>query len=444
MGIKDFAISMLKRDIKQFKLYIVSIVISIAVVFNLFNLLYNGQFTAMGDISFMFNSMITFMTIAIAIMFVFFTNRYFLIKKTKEIGISLISGRNVYEIGSMIEIQNCIILGIGLALGVIFGILTMPLFLFIMYSALGVTGSYFSLSLEGLYYTAAVIIMEFIWIILINFGYIYRQEVKDLLVNEQRMYEPDRRKFKFKPWVYLLVYILPIFILGILLFQNISKNDFSQFTNIIIIQAAFGLLGMFQYYIPFKFHEVKSKKFIRDRYKLLAFSNLEYSLRKAALIILAFGMTSITLISFLCNGLTQGLEKLIPAKTLEIIAAKTNSLTIISYVLILLLISITLIYKVAIEAENRKRNFKQYLILGYTKLEILKVASLEMKYFYGLITFTPLLYIGVMVASQVYAEVISLNLASFIVGSYLLIMLLTYVTSNYIYRRIVLNYIERG
>ncbi|MGL4772278.1 MAG: hypothetical protein ACRC2K_01825 [Clostridium sp.] len=431
MGVYEFGLKMLKAEFRQCAFFMVSIVISNAVLFNLFNLIYNGEFVTAGygDKYYPIYAGIVLIAMVVAMILVFFTNSYFIIKKTKEVAIATLSGRSPGEIASMIGYQNVILLGISLVIGFAFGIIIMPLFLLAMYSALGIQGSIFAFSLEGLLYTLMVVVMEFIWIILINVGFAFRREIKDLMSEQEQRYTPFVEKFKIPAIIYWIGLLLPYGAFAYICFGEVVDTEkILYMENVISFSTSFACVFII-FYIPRFLTNLKKKKGFKNKILLMVTSNLQYSIRKAGYIV---GILLLTSVNFI----------VIASKSAD--APLVKMLAITALVVVLILLSLVLIYKVAIEAENRKRGFKQLLLVGYTLDEIRRIIVKEIGWFYGIVITIPVSYIALLCVAAIQSRIMTISFAINCVGAFLLIMLISYGASMIIYKKIVIGYLKNS
>ncbi|MGL5151678.1 MAG: FtsX-like permease family protein [Clostridium sp.] len=429
MGVYTFAKQMLKAEIRQCIFFVVSIIISNAVLFNLFNLMYNGEFVTFkhGDANYMGYAAITLMVMVIVMVLVFFTNSYFIIKKSKEIAIATLSGRTPGEIASIIGYQNIVIISVGLGLGIVFGIIMMPIFLKIMYSTLGITGSIFTISLEGLMYTSIIVVMEFIWIVMINMGFAFRKEIKDLISMQQSQYTPFKVKYKVPGAIYWIGSLLPGIILLATFFMKVPNNEKYSIIENVILSCSFIACLAIMFHVPVILENFKKKRGYKNRITLMVTSNLQYSFRKIAYIVGIQIVYSINFIVMACKLSDSPLIKMF---------------AIISLVVTTILIALILIYKVAIEAENRKRNFKQLILIGYTNEEVRKIIVGEMVWLYSIIIGIIVYYMIVICAAAIISEVMVISFAINSICMFIAVMLIAYIISVHIYKKSVFKYLN--
>lgn len=426
MGIVRFAIKMLLKDIKQSIFYLVSMIFSIAIVFNDFNLLFNEDFVDKSDkVAYYTFSGIALTVLLVSLLFVAFANLYFIYGKTKELAIAVISGRSVYAVGAILAIQNLLLGILGIIIGLAIGFMIMPIVNNFAYGFIGGEITQGGLSIDGLTVTLAIIGIQLVDMVVIDLAYTYRREVVDLLTEQKNMYARDNRNFKTPALVYWILYFSPILIV----FAPINIVDKAQVLIMAQGIAIPGMIGVVNIALPKIILKIKEKYLYDDKIKLLAFSNLHYSLRKSNFLIVTL-IVSVTylILIFSTIGMTQ----------------EVKVVSMISYVVVICIMAITIVYKILIEGVNRKKLFTQLKLVGYINKEINKIIELETILLYGVIIFIPLLPISIMIIGNTLSGGMTLTSAITIVSIYLGAFLISLAISLIGYRKIVFNSIKEG
>lgn len=424
MGIFRYAIRMLKKDLIQCSFYILSMCCSIAVLFNMFNILYNENFTAKGDSTYIIYSFIAVILLVVALIFIVFANLYFIYSKTKEFAIVVLSGRSVHELGFIILLQNIILGIIGSALGIIVGVLLLPLSNSIVYNFVGLQPELWHFSKMGVLTLVLIMGMQFILMVLVDMGYVYRREISELVRETNEGYDVDKRTVKVNPNVYLIGYLLPI-IVPIVVPMNISSR--AGISLLLIIPSIAAIKGLFSFFIPQFILKLKEKIGAYDKVKLIALSNLHYSIRKASLLIITL-VISISILTLLTLTSYDRPE-------IQIVCLAT-------YIVIVVFIAITIVYKMLIEVINRKNVFKQVLLLGYTRKEISKIIRNEVIYFFGIVILIPNLQFGVLFLLSVLDNIMHLRDAAILLGGLTVTFLIAAIITYIAYSSIIKKYIK--
>ncbi|PRR81461.1 hypothetical protein [Clostridium vincentii] len=215
----------------------------------------------------------------------------------------------------------------------------------------------------------------------------------------------------------------------IVVLSPINIEDKAQVLIISQFIAIPGMIGVVNIALPKLILKLKEKYFYDDKIKLIAFGNLHYSLRKSNFLIVTLIVTVTYLISmFSSKGMTQ----------------QVKVVAMISYVVVICIMAITIVYKILIEGVNRKKMFNQLKLVGYVNKEINKIIDLETILLYGVIIFIPLLPISIMIIGNTVSGGMNLTSAIAIVSIYLVAFLISLAISLIGYRKIVFNSIKEG
>ena len=381
MGCIKFSLRMLFKSIKQCIFYIVSMVFAIMVIFNIFNLLYNSDFVNKEHYGTF--SLLTVIILLVSLFLIAFANMYFISGKSKEMSIAILSGRSVYNVGTILTIQNMIICIIGIVLGLLAGVGIMPIINTIVYKSAGLEVNPYAFSSLGFLLTSLIIIIQFVFMILVDMGYAYRKEIIDLIKGESNTIDipitrtkdleesiklaggfsgwygipkkkDNEKRKRRKNYIFIFIYILPM--LSLLLPINIDNKS-----QIVITTSFLSIIG-------------------------ILLSNLLYSLRKVKFLIIVAIVSSVILINLMADKDLLGYEKII---------------TLITFIITVSIMALATNYKVFIEAVNRKRIFKQLFLIGYTGDKIKRIVGEEVIFLYGLLLLIPIPQIlGVLICNM--------------------------------------------
>lgn len=455
MGSLKFAMNMLLKNIRQCIFYMVSMIFASAVILNTFNLLFNEDFISSSDESYKIFSAIAFIVLLTAMFFVAFANLYFIYGKTKELAIAVLSGRSVYTVGFILTIQNLLLGLIGTFIGFVIGFAVMPLINIYVYSSAGFPINKFAFSNTGFIITILILIIQYVMMIVIDMGYVYRREIIELLNEQSKMYEfkaeeesivdssnpqlsylpPSLRAMYTKEEnntnkdnnkkniMYLVICFLPLVTIVI----PTSIENKLIIANGLAFIALFGVLRILNKSIPEFINKIKSKKYLYDEIKLQSLSNLLYSLKKAKYLVIYLILSVMCLINLISVS-----------KDLKYV----RTVIIIAYIVVTCLMAITINFKVFIEALTRRRCFKQLKLIGYTNNKIKKIIREEIQYFYGIILLVPLVNISF---------ILFLNyICGYMTGSTFVVLILIYLGVNLIsalislvgYNKMVFHYLR--
>ncbi|MGL4772159.1 MAG: FtsX-like permease family protein [Clostridium sp.] len=353
MGLIKFACLMVKNNKTKYTAYLLSVAISVAFVFINFNLLFNESLYSVSGSSVMMGLVVMISIIV----FVNFANSYFLKSRTKEMAIVAIGGRSVYEIASIIFVENLIILLIGSIAGLVlaFGIIiiTFPW----LFDLMGISNGNF-IDPAAIVVVIMVIIVIFIQVMILSLGYFIRKEVREIILEDKDGNKMYKKYFEYKMLVYLILYLTPF----MCFLLPVEIKDIGQYISLISILSIYGGYGMVKYTLPWILCRLKERFFKDDKVKFISISNIENSLfRMGNQVIFLISITISTLFLYTFN---------IESKAYELS-------TIIAFGIIQVIIGISFIYNIISDSFKKIKSFKQLLLVGYLKKEIMKTIKFE-------------------------------------------------------------------
>ena len=103
-----------------------------------------------------FTMMLSLFMIFICILTVFFSNKFFLMSKTHDIGVMMISGSSIIRIAKFLIVQNFMIMGIAAPLGALAGCCVFPLVNHVIYLSMNIQAPVFTFVLANLEVTTGI------------------------------------------------------------------------------------------------------------------------------------------------------------------------------------------------------------------------------------------------------------------------------------------------
>ena len=418
MGSMKFAIKMLKADFKRSLFYCGSLVISTAIVFVFFNMTANPFYGGSQDMSSSsFSTVLALVVVIIAMILAFFANTYYLHSKTKELAIQAVSGGSVLTLANFLLTQNALIMLIAMPMGLILGYFVNPVINAIVYSYLNIQSNTWVVYPAGWFFTAICLATEMLWLVIIDTGYAYRKEVKDLIEATQAMQKKEKGSIKIPGIVFLVIYFIPI-ILMLLLEPNADL-----YLGVCMI-GLFGIGGVLNKVLPQWIMKLQNSHYLNHRHKLLSLGNLHQSLKQSTVLVQTIIISVTFLVSFMCVY-KNDYRQLV--------------MIIMSYVVLTILLAISIVYKVIIEASLRVKSFSHMRMLGYITKDLKKIIRQEIVDLFGMLIVLPMLYIGIMILRFTTAQLMTAQFGIIIIGFYLLTIMMAGIISYFIYVRLVLK-----
>lgn len=417
MGITKYTFMTLKNDIKNSLFYIIAMVISIAVIFNIFNVIFNEEVVPVKGGNYQSMFILGLDILVVATLFMLFANSYYLADKYKEFGVITISGRSVFEIAEIIMLRNFIITILGMIMGSFLGILIAPIINGKVYEISNIiNGDLYHISTNGVVMTSMIMVSQFMMVLLVNTGSIYRKKIKDLMISEKQAFLPDNRTLKFPGKYYLAIFLLPF----LFLLVPMNMKDKMVLLQIVVLISSYGTQGVVRYSIPNLIYKMRTRDLVVEKKKLIILSNLYTSLQKSTSLIVTLIISIVVILNVAC-----GYEK----------GTVMNLMGISCYVVVVIIMSFTIVYKFLVEAAKRKKNFKQLYLLGYTRADIKRIIKSEVICFYGIIIGIALSHTSLMIVTSALGGAIGKVTAIYLLALYVGTFSITAIISYFIYKK---------
>ena len=398
MGLIKLALRSLKTDFIKSLFYFLSFVLTTVFIFLFFNLAYHpGSGIELGSGDSTLVTPIATFVILIAMICVFMANDYYVLAKTKDVSIVLMSGASVYQVGIYLFIQSTIIMLLAIPLGFLISYALVPLVNGVFATAFNYAGDLNYISKNTLIATSVILLCEIGWCTLLNMGYCYRTSINKMVSANVQMENYGFKTRKLSNKLYLALFILPILIFPFL--QDTASHLLLALVGLV------GVYGIIKNIIPSVIERRQNNQSLEDPLALIVLGNVKYDLEKVRLLVLVNTMAAIVLMCITIYTLETPLVSMI---------------ALMSYFSVMILLAVTTIFKVGMELQKRKRNFLNLYHLGYVLKDLKKIINLEMIIFYGTIILIPLLY-QIVIVTKLY----SLNLMSlYLIGIILLIQIM--------------------
>lgn len=373
MGIYKIGIKLMKSQRKDNIFYMITILVSTALIFNMINIL-NVRGSGFNNIIERTILSTPILIIILLICFlIFYTNNYLGKLKSKDIAIQLLSGVNVFKLGISLAMQSSILTFISYILGILFGLFLVPIF-----CLLAKSDGIYLLSSEAFIYSLLIMVVEFLFISVVNIGYGYRNSITDLINDEERdSYIRDnskKRGLSIKDFRFFIYTFLSL----IFLFMPQDKME-ENLTYILLIfcLTIYGSIQIINVFIPKYVDKIKNKYF-NNKIKIIAINNVKTKIIKNKIISFLIFSTSVSVIF-----------------SMQVVSSfeKFNLYNRITFIINIILIAFMIIYRGLYDATNEKNTLNSLILIGYKKSEIEDIIKTEFKYFYSAFLGVPCLMI---------------------------------------------------
>lgn len=430
MGNFKFALMMLIRDYKKTIFYALTMVLTIAVSFVFFNIINNDLLIdhspitigGGGAVIVPFSTMLSFLIIMFCCFMLFFANDFYVSRKTNDIATMELSGNSFIKSTFHLIYQSMILLLISSPLGVGLGAFFSIISNYIMYQHLDIEASIYHI--PGIVYGQTLIVLAIILLIISVFasGYIYRNDLLTLLNQEKTMDFKGNNRGKIPSITYLFLYLFGIYMM--------FTNDHSMIAYVgPTCVGMLGAMGFLRRTLPELLKKLKKQKLLDKKYALIYISNLNYSLRRSVML-LSVITVSVTMMIAVIAGTQNSPREYITG--------------VMGYFVIVILLVMSIVYKMINEIQMRKTFFYNLWKIGYTKKELIKIIRREVIYYYLILLIFPLIYGVIISGFFIYHQELTVIFAVEIIGIYVIPVIISTFITYYNYKKLVVLTIKGG
>jgi len=304
----------LRKNLKNYYLYVFALVFSVALYFSFVTLQYDPSMdevaaSTKGAAAIGASSVLLIVIVGI---FLLYANTIFIKRRSKEIGLFQLIGLTKGRIFGILSAENSILYFGSMAIGVLIGFLASKLVLMILFKILGVdaiTRLYFSPM--ALMQTVIVFTIMYLLIMLMNYTFIKRQSILSLF-RVSATSEQQVQKMSFGQMIIGVLGIALIvygYFMSARLFSG-EAMDMQQLMYTMILILFSVILGTYLFYkgsVSFIFNLIrKSKNGYLSIHEVLSLSSIMFRMKSNALLLtiittvsaLAIGMLSLSYISY--------------------------------------------------------------------------------------------------------------------------------------------------
>lgn len=426
MGLIKLSLISLKKDLSKSIYYFLTFLLTTIFIFSFFNLVFNPNANInLGKDDATFVTPIAVFVIVIAMICVFLANNFYVSNKGKEISIILMSGASVYQLGIYLFFQVFIIMLLAIPLGCFFGYMLIPVINLIFASTFVYQGRLFYLSHETVVATGMILVFEVFWCSLLNLGYCVRSTINAMIQEENKIvisqsmsdtlpFSISPKKMQISDKMFIMFYILPILIFVFLK----DSMSFLLFSLIGII----GIFGIIKKVIPHFIEKRQHNESLENPVHLISLGFFHSDIQKVFGLLIIILLSSILLTCVTVYTLKQPLVSMV---------------SLMSYIAVMILMSLTIVFKIGMELNKRKKNFLNLCHLGYSLKQLKQIILLEMQLFYGLILFIPLIYQIVILTNLLLTKQITIYLMLIILTIQIIPVIISCLMSIKLYNGIV-------
>ena len=426
MGNLKFSVMMLRKEYKQSLIYTLTLALTIAVTFLFFNIIDNRYLmenSVLNDVlTLPFSTTLSFIIILFCAFMIIFANSFYVSRKTKEIAIMTMSGSSFLKITLYLFYQNMVMTVIAFPIGLLIGYLMSIGVNQVIYQILHHSVSLFYIPMNAFGDTLICILAIIFTQLMYVSGYVYRHDIQYLLKQENTI---DLRTNKLVPipsFFYMIVYVF-----GIVLLCTTEYEVTSSLVPCFV--GVLGIGGMIKYCFGSFFTYIKKKKYLKDSICLISFSYLYTSLRKSVFLIQIYAVSLSTMVAIMIQQYNSPREMVT---------------AIIGFVVMMLLLLASLLYKYSMDIQSRKTSFYNLYKLGYSSQSLVKIVLYEVIGFYGIVFLLPFIYVVVTLVLAYIHSIVSIGFVGILLGVQILFVVIVGVITLIIYKNAVLQQVKEG
>lgn len=296
----------LKKNIKNYYLYVFALIFSVGLYFAFVTLQYDPAMdeakgsvkgaAALGAAS--------VLLVAIVAIFLLYANTIFIKRRSKEIGLFQLIGLTKGKIFRILSAENLILYFGSMVIGIFAGFAASRLILMILFKVTGVdTKAALSFSTEAMIQTVIVFAVIYVLIMIMNYTFIKRQSILSLF-RAVSTTENQIKKMSFAEMLFGLLGI-GLILLGYYVSTKLFSGDFTTMNELfmaMILILGSVIIGTYLFYkgsVSFLFNAIrKSKGGYLSLNDVLSLSSIMFRMKSNALL-----LTIITTVSALAIGL---------------------------------------------------------------------------------------------------------------------------------------------
>lgn len=296
----------LKKNIKNYYLYVFALIFSVALYFAFVTLQYDPALDEMKDTVKGAAGIGTasVLLVAIVAIFLLYANTIFIKRRSKEIGLFQLIGLTKGKIFRILSSENLILYFGSMLIGIFIGFSCSRLLLMVLFKVIDVEAqASLNFSTQALIQTVIVFAAIYLLIMIMNFTFIKRQSILSLF----RVVSTTENNVRRKPLIEIILGILGIGLIlyGYYVSTKLFSGDFLEMTELfmaMILILGSVIIGTYLFYkgsVSFIFNVIrKSKGGYLSLGEVLSLSSIMFRMKSNALL-----LTIITTVSALAIGL---------------------------------------------------------------------------------------------------------------------------------------------
>lgn len=344
MGIIKLAFVSLKKDLSKSIFYFLTFLLTTIFIFSFFNLTFNpysGIHLGKDDTTFV--TPIAVFVIVIAMLCVFLANNFYVSNKGKEISIILMSGASIYQLGFYLFLQVFMIMLCAIPLGLVLGYLLIPSINSLFMMTFKYSGQLFYLSSQTFPATFMILAFEVMWCSMLNLGYCVRSTINSMIHDKNKIDLSGLKGPQITSKVFIILYFVPM-----VLFLFVKDSTSYMF---IALFGLIGISGLIKKVLPEYIRKRQRNNSLENSEDLISLGFFHSDIQKIFGLLLISLLSSVLLTCIIVYTIKQPLVSMV---------------ALMSYVSVMILMSLTIVFKIGMELSKRKGNFENLCRLGFS------------------------------------------------------------------------------
>ena len=370
MGIIKLAFVSLKKDLSKSIFYFLTFLLTTIFIFSFFNLTFNpysGIHLGKDDTTFV--TPIAVFVIVIAMLCVFLANNFYVSNKGKEISIILMSGASIYQLGFYLFLQVFTIMLCAIPLGLVLGYLLIPSINSLFMMTFKYSGQLFYLSSQTFPATFMILAFEVMWCSMLNLGYCVRSTINSMIHDKNKIDLSGLKGPQITSKVFIILYFVPM-----VLFLFVKDSTSYMF---IALFGLIGISGLIKKVLPEYIRKRQRNNSLENSKDLISLGFFHSDIQKIFGLLLISLLSSVLLTCIIVYTIKQPLVSMV---------------ALMSYVSVMILMSLTIVFKIGMELSKRKGNFENLCRLGFSLEQLKRIIKKEIICLYCVIILIPLYY----------------------------------------------------
>lgn len=465
-----FSIKFFLKKFKNSISYLTIMTILTSIEFTLFELSNHMLVNRMPQNEKMTFLMLIFIVSAFSFFVTFYVNNQFIDTLRKELAILSLSGQNLVQMSEFILVQCGVIFLISVPLGMFVGALILPLVHLFICSTFNYSYNIFAYNSTGVYEVLTVIITKIVYVIMIVSGFLYRNEIIDIINGNDKkkkqmedegkgfgfsmktmfttsalglgtigMSVKDRQKLVLKSYNMNLqesqknafkrqlqekksskALVKALIFIVLYLMSFIGLKDFQGINIFYVYIGAIGLIGIVNYSLRIVLGRIHDCYLLKHSKAFIVANDVLLLLRD-----------SITVIALI----TIGLPYLINLVNTKFSLPLYQLFVCFCYIVFVVILAGAAYFKNVITIKTRINDFKLFKVTGFQDCELRSIILKEVTYYYILTTICPIILIFIQMIQAMRLNTLDSMIGSIMIISYFVIFFISYVATYLTYQR---------